>query len=151
MYFTQKLFQALLFVALSPGLISISCAAPPVRNKVLEEVLVIEKNGQPVIEVQFSFPLRYLSHFPQKRGGELHIRLRPVRIPASDLDAAFKREGVVPEYAEAAAVGDVIYEGDAEGGPYLTVIFTRPVTYEVIPGSDYRSMRIIILPLDQGL
>ena len=114
----------------------------------LEEVLVIEKYGQPVIEVQFSFPLRYLSHFPQEGGEELRIRLRPVRIPSSDLDAAFKREGVVPEYAEAAAVSDVIYEGDVQGGPYLTVIFTQAVTYEVIPGSDYRSMKIIILSLD---
>ena len=64
--------------------------------------------------------------------------------PTSDLDAVPRRESVIPEYAGAASVDEVIYEGDIEGGPYLTVLFRRPVRYHVIPGSDYRSVRIIV-------
>jgi len=123
-------------------------SAPPVRDKVLEEVQVLKNDGQSVIEVQFSFPLRYRSHFPQQSGEELRIRLSPVRIPSSDLNAAFEREGVVPRHAEDVALDEVIYEGDSEGGPYLILNFTRPVSYEVIPGSDFRSMSIVVRSLD---
>jgi len=92
--------------------------------------------------------LRYRSHFPQQRGEQLRISLSPVRIPTSDMNAAFKREGVVPRHAEDVAIDEVIYEGDSEGGFYLIINFTRPVSYEVIPGSDYRSMSILVRSLD---
>ena len=119
-------------------------SAPPVRDKVLEEVDLIQHDGELFIEVLFSFPMRYRSHFPADHGEELRIRLLPVRVPSSDLDAVPRRESVIPEYAGAASVDEVIYEGDIAGGPYLTVRFTRPVRYQVIPGADYRSIRVIV-------
>jgi len=144
----QKILPAILLAALVLFIAAENHSAPPVRDKVLEEVEVLKNNGQSVIEVQFSFPLRYRSHFPQQSGEELRIRLFPVRIPSSDLNAAFQREGVVPRDAEDVAIDEVIYEGDSEGGPYLILNFTRPVSYEVIPGSDFRSMSIVVRSRD---
>ena len=144
----QKVLPVILFATLVLFIASENHSAPPVRDKVLEEVEVLKYDGQSVIEVQFSFPLRYRSHFPQQSGEELRIRLFPIRIPSSDLNAAFKREGVVPRHAEDVALDEVIYEGDSEGGPYLLLNFTRPVSYEVIPGADYRSMGIVVQSLD---
>ena len=119
-------------------------AAPPVRDKILDDVQLVRNDEQLTLKVAFSMPMRYRSHFPQDRGDELRIQLHPVRIPASDLNAVPRREGVVPLYADSAAIDEVIYEGDIEGGPYLTVRFTRPVSYRIIPGSDYRSINIVI-------
>ena len=123
-------------------------SAPPVRDKVLQEVELVQHDGEIVIEVLFSFPMRYRSHFPADKGGELRIRMFPVRVPSSDLDAVPRRESVIPEYAGAGSVDEVIYEGDIEGGPYLTIRFLRPVRYQVIPGSDYRSIRVIVQSVD---
>lgn len=144
----QKFLPALLFAALVVFAVTENHSAPPVRDKVLEEVQVLENDGQFMLEVRFSFPLRYRSHFPQQNGQQLHIRLAPVRIPASDLNAAFRREGVVPRHAEDVAIDEVIYEGDSDGGPYLIVNFTRTVSYEVIPGSDYRSVSIAVRSIE---
>jgi len=119
-------------------------AAPPVRDKILDDVQLVRNDDQLTLKVAFTLPMRYRSHFPQDGGDELRIQLHPIRIPASDLDAIARREGVVPLYADSAAIDEVIYEGDIEGGPYLTVRFTRPVAYQIIPGSDYRSINIII-------
>lgn len=130
--------------ALSLLLASWSYTAPPVRDRVLDEVSLVQSEEELYVEVLFSFPLRYRSHFPEDRARELRIRLQPVRVPASDLDAVPQRESVVPQYADVVSLEEVIYEGDIEGGPYLTVRFTRPVRYQVIPGSDYRSMRIVV-------
>ena len=144
----QKLLPAILFGALVLFVASENQSAPPVRDKVLEHVEVLRNDRQSVIEVQFSFPLRYRSHFPHQSGEELRISLTPVRVPTSDINAAFKREGVVPRHAEDVALDEVIYEGDSEGGPYLILHFTRPISYEVIPGSDYRSVSVVVPSLD---
>jgi hypothetical protein len=144
----QKVILGMLVTVVSLLVATWSYTAPPVRDKVLEEVDLVQRDGEIVIEVQFSFPMRYRSHFPADRGEELRIRLLPVRVPSSDLDAVPRRESVIPEYAGAASVDEVIYEGDIEGGPYLTIRFMRPVSYEVIPGSDYRSVRVIVRSVD---
>ena len=153
-YSTVKSGRTGCHTALAIWLTMLSLAAPAyglaqtVRDKVLEEVSVTADRGEMLVSIRFSFPLRYLEHFPQHMGAELRIRLHPVRVPVSDLHAAHKREAVVPRYAESAAVDEVIYEGDIEGGPYLTVRFVRPVAYQVIPGSDYRSMNVTVRSLD---
>jgi hypothetical protein len=140
----QKVFWGTLFTVFSLLVATWSYTAPPVRDKVLQEVDLVQRDGELVVEVLFSFPMRYRSHFPADYGEELRIRMLPVRVPSSDLDAVPRRESVIPEYAGAASVDEVIYEGDIEGGPYLTIRFTQPVSYQVIPGSDYRSMRVIV-------
>jgi len=121
--------------------------ASPARNKIIESALVQVVDGHAVLEVELSFPFRYQSHFPLETGDELRIRITPARVPASDLNSVFKHEGLVPPNAESAAIDEVVYEGDAAGGPYLTVRFTQPVRYQVIQGNDYRSLSIIIQEL----
>jgi len=122
-------------------------SGPPARDKIIDSALIDIVDGHVILEVELSFAFRYQSHFPQETGDELRIRITPVRVPTSDLDAVFRREGLVPPDADIAVIDEVIYEGDTGGGPYLTVRFTRPVRYEVIQGSDYRSLSIVI----QGL
>lgn len=140
----HKVTWGILVTTISLLVATLSHTAAPVRDKVLDEVSVVRSDGTLYVEVLFSFPLRYRSHFPEQRAQELRVRLQPVRVPASDLDAVPRRESVIPQYADVVSLEEVIYEGDIEGGPYLTVRFTRPVRYQVIPGSDYRSMRIVV-------
>lgn len=121
-------------------------AAPPVRDKILENVSIIHVDGQHIIEVKFPFRVRYQSHFPPDSGTELHIRLQPVRVATSDIEAVFERESVFPRYRDTVSLDEVIYEGDIQTGAQLTLLFTRNVSYEVRPGSDYTKIRIFVLP-----
>ena len=122
-------------------------SGPPARDKIIDSALLNVADGHVILEVELTFPFRYQSHFPLETGKELRIRIIPVRVPTSDLDAVFRREGLVPPDADTAAIDEVIYEGDAVGGPYLTVRFTQTVRYQVIPGGDYRSLSIVIQEL----
>ena len=122
-------------------------SAPPARDKIIDNAQLHSVDGVVVLKVELTFPFRYQSHFPQETGEELRIRISPVRVSTSDLDAVLRREGLVPPDADTAAIDEVIYEGDAAGGPYLTIRFTQPVRYSVVPGSDYRSLSIVIQEL----
>jgi hypothetical protein len=121
--------------------------AQPVRDRIIASALLKIDGEQTLLDVQLTFPFRYLSHFPPETGEELRIRILPVSVPSSDLGAVLRREGVTPPDADIAAIDEVIYEGDSTNGPWLTIRFTRPVRYQVIPGSDYRSVTIAILEL----
>ena len=135
---------SILLAALVIGIGGWALSAAPVRDRVLERVDLNIIDEQVILNVQLSFPFRYLSHFPLDESRELRIRLQPVRVPSSDIGAVSRREGVVPADADSAAVDEVIYEGDIAGGPYLTIRFTGTMRYEVIPGADYRSINILL-------
>ena len=146
---TDKLLRQLLLVVLAATLLAAgwTLSGPPARDRIIESALINVVDGHVVLEVALSFPFRYQSHFPQETGDELRIRIAPVRVPSSDLDAVFKREGLVPPDAETVGIDEILYEGDTAGGPYLTIRFTRPARYQVIPGSDYRRLSIVIQEL----
>ena len=131
-------------IFLTAGLAHPDLRAQPVRDRILDEVYVTVGNGRPTVQVSLTFPFRYLSHFPQESGDELRIRLKPVRVPSSDKDAVFRREGVRPDRADMVGLVEVLYEGDIDGGPYLTLFFNRPVAYQVVPGTDYRHLTVIV-------
>lgn len=139
----RKTFAAVTAIFLTACLARPHLHAQPVRDKILDEVYVTRENDRPAIHVSLTFPFRYLSHFPPEEGAELRIRIKPVRIPISDSDAVFKREGIRPDRADTVGLIEVLYEGDIDGGPYITLIFSRSVTYEVIPGTDYRHLTVI--------
>ncbi|WP_132971873.1 hypothetical protein [Thiogranum longum] len=118
-------------------------------NKVLEEVTIQVVDGKPVLEAKLSFLFSYLGHFPIDEGKELRIRLKPVQVAPVDRESVSGREGISPQGAEQYSVDEVVYEGDVKEGPWLTIHFTRPVHYHVIPGPDYRSIKVFLDPSDQ--
>lgn len=131
-------------ILLTAGLAHPDLRAQPVRDRILDEVYVTLDSGRPTVHVSLTFPFRYLSHFPQHSGDELRIRLKPVRVPISDQDALFGREGIRPDRADMVGLMEVLYEGDIAGGPYITFFFNGPVAYEVVPGTDYRHLTVTV-------
>ena len=125
-------------------LTSASLPAAPVRNKILEEVTVQNNDETPVLQVKLSYVFSYLGHFPPEKGEELRIRVRPVRVAPSDRQSVFLREGLRPLDGEMIAVDEVLYEGDTREGPWVTIRFTRPVHYRVLPDADHRGIQIFI-------
>lgn len=136
----------ILFILLAAFTLSI--LSQPARDRVLEDVTIHHDDGHHVIEIQFPFRVRYQSHFPPRSGSELRIRLQPVSVATADIDAVFKRESVVPRYADVVALDEVIYEGDIDTGAQLTLLFSDRVTYEVIPDPDYTHIRVVVLGIE---
>ena len=118
----------------------------PVRDRILQDVVVTPGEDAAQVTVLFSDVFRYVTHFPHESSDELRIRLEPVRVAMSDFTAVFQREAVRPLDAADADLEEVLYEGDIPGGPYLTLFFARPVTYEVKPGADFRSLTVLVRP-----
>jgi len=118
--------------------------AQPVRERVLDEVLVSETPDAWEIHVGLSFPARYERHFPLKEGAELRVTMQPLAVSAVDQPELADRESVRPRGGEAMGLVEVTWEGDADGGPYVTFEFSHPVSYWVRQGKDFRSLVVTV-------
>jgi hypothetical protein len=116
----------------------------PAGRRIIADVQVNELADQTQISIEFTFPVRYVGHYPENRGNTLEIQLKEVMI--SDVDAAFldRRESIKLPDVESVPLLDISFEGDLPGGPYLTIRFLRPVSYSVTQGNDFRSLLVTV-------
>ena len=119
--------------------------AAPVKDRVIESVDVVDDIHRSEVSINFSFPVRYLKHFPLHKGKELRIRLRPLVVPQVDLDAVFERESMVPHHTELAPLYEVVYEGDfTPEGFYVYLTFNNEMAFGVEQGSNFRSIIVYV-------
>jgi hypothetical protein len=124
----------------------------PARDRLLDCIDVQEGELETRLQINMTIPVRYVSHFPRASGNELRIKLNPIAINPGDRDALFARESLVPVERVQSFLKEVIYEGDIEGGPYLTLLFNRSVHFSVEQGRDSRSIVVrITVPAAQSL
>lgn len=138
------LIKRTILIVLGLLLLSMDTQAQPVRDKILADADIRQESECAFVRVGFNFPVRYVKHFPYEYGEELRIQLDPIAISPVDRDALFKRESMRPPSNEIAALLEIIYEGDMEGGPFLTLLFRRPVAFKVGQGADFRSLMIVV-------
>ena len=119
----------------------------PVRKKILDRLDIHETDAVTTVSISLTTRVRYDSHFPYESGRELRIRITPFGISADDLDDLFKRETLVPFGHDELPLEEVVYEGDIEGGPYITLFFSRCVDFWVEQGRDSRS---VVVYLDEA-
>jgi len=118
--------------------------AQPAIGSLLEEVTVAEQEQGATVRISFSCPVRYVTHFPQDSAAEVRIKLEPFLVCPADSEFVNKRASIVPEFRNAAALTEVTYEGDIQGGPFLSLYFSRPVLFEIFQGPDFRSITVVV-------
>jgi len=119
-------------------------AAEPARNRFLDQVHVTDQGACSVFQVGFTLPIRYVRHFPPDKGDELRIKLDPIAVSPVDQPALGMRESLRPVPNGHVPLLEVIFEGDMEGGPFLTLDFSRAVNFAVRQGTDFRSVIVAV-------
>lgn len=125
-------------------LVMTQAMAQPAGRRIISDVLVTEHAQTTDLRIEFTFPVRYVSHYPEDFGDTIEIQLKEVVISAVDADFLHRRESVRLPETESIPLLDISYEGDLPGGPYLTIRFVSPVSYTVSQGSDFRSLLITV-------
>lgn len=116
----------------------------PVRKKLLDELNVQQGEDVTIIHISLTSPVRYIRHFPYASGDELRIKILLFDMGSDNREARFERETLVPRQADDLPLDEVVYEGDIEGGPYLTLFFNRSVDFGVQQGTDSRSIVVYL-------
>jgi tetratricopeptide (TPR) repeat protein len=133
-------------IGIAGGLLLLSAPALGATLQILtpDDVTITEKGPCATIRVGFSFPVRYVKHFPPVSGAELRIQFEPIAVSPADRKLLFTRRSVRVPRSEIASLVEVVYEGDVAGGPFLTLVFSRPRRFTAEQGGDFRSLVIIV-------
>jgi hypothetical protein len=123
-----------------------SVSAQPAAGQVISGLDIGGPDDCVTIRVSFSFPVRYIEHFPASFGDDLRVRLMPIVVGDADRESVAMRESVRPaSFDDRVPLQEATYDGDASNGPLLTFDFSRPVTFHVEQGDDFRSL-LVVLP-----
>ncbi|MDH5230216.1 MAG: hypothetical protein OEY38_09160 [Gammaproteobacteria bacterium] len=114
-------------------------------NRLLQDVLVYEEGQKNVLQVKFNLPVRYENHFPQGPSDFVQIKIRPVSLSGVQKNEYIGSDTILPGFLEKVPVSDIAYEGDVNGGPFLSLRFSKPVNYQIAEDSSMRSI-LLILP-----
>jgi len=127
-----------ILLAIAVVLIAQLVGSEPVRKKLLDQLDVQSGEEITTIRISLTSRVRYIRHFPYDSGEELRIKITLFDVSHDNREAFFGRETLVP--FDDLSLEEVVYEGDIEGGPYLTLFFSRRVSFEVQQGTDSRSV-----------
>jgi hypothetical protein len=133
-----------LLIMLGVILVAQLVESEPVRKKILDTLEIHEGEAVTKLHISLTTRVRYVRHFPYESGQELRIKITPFDISSDNAEALFGRETLVPYGHENVPLVEVVYEGDMEGGPYLTLFFSRCVEFWVEQGRDSRSIVVYV-------
>lgn len=115
-------------------------------NRVIEDATAEVIDGWcTAVHVEFSFPLRYVSHYPVEGGRYLHVQFDKYAV--SDVDAIASRvnENVRLFGQTTIDIDEVTYDPEFSAGtPYLILEFNETVHANVEPGRDFRSVTLLL-------
>lgn len=94
------------------------------------------------LQVDFASPVRHIGHFPENQGEFLQIKLRAISFHKFNESYSLINTFLQKHEARDHHIVDIRYEGNVPGGPFLTIQFSRPVTYQVNEGEGLRAMLI---------
>ena len=116
----------------------------PVRGRIISDVATVEQPDRTDLNIMFTFPVRYIRHFPEDYGDTVEIQLKDIMVSEIDADLLRRRESVRLPKLSTVPLLDISYEGDLPGGPYLTIRFLASVAFAVKQGSDFRSLTVSV-------
>ena len=118
--------------------------AQTLGDRVLGDVNIAAQGECAVIDVCFNQPVRYVRDFSPHSAGQARTQLLPIVVSPAQSEALFKRESVRLPAGNPAALAEVMYEGNLEGGPFLTLVFNEPVAFQVSQDGDPRRLMIAV-------
>ena len=112
-------------------MVSGTSLAQPVSIGVFDDVRITRTDEGYLVESIFTCPVRYISHFPHTEGDEINIRIDPVPLCDPDSNAESGRGSIRPRSEIKTSLYEVVYDGDINGGPFLTLFFKDTVKFRV--------------------
>ncbi len=114
-------------------------------TRVVEEVEVLSVAEGVEIQINFNFPLRYMTHSPVRAGQLLQVELRSLFAVPEMVELSGR---TVYSWKPSAGrpLRSLTYDGDAPGGPQWLLEFDHEVEYRIKGESDPLRLTILLKP-----
>jgi hypothetical protein len=143
----MKLLWPLMLSGVIVTLVSISSNAQQVATQVLDDIVISRSDYNAIIKVHFKQPFLYMSHSPVKTGDAINVRVAIIERPLSTEDQLVDNESIPLADDKGTGLTEVVYEKNGRNSNYVIFYFENDVSFEVIQGSDHRSLSVVIYGL----
>lgn len=138
LFFTLTVIAAVLFAALSLN----PSNAQQVASNILDDVLIENNDYNAVITIKFKRPVRYISHSPAQTSKTITIHIDIIGgFPVSS-SGRLENESITLD--SDTGLDEVVFETGNRNNNSLLLYFHKKVSYEIIKGSDQRSLSIVV-------
>lgn len=120
--------------------------AQQIATEVLDDVDIQRTSFNAVVKILFKQPLRYLSHSPSHKGETLIIRVNLVSSTGRFANSTLENESI--KVNSDTGLNEIVFEPSDSASSTILLYFNDSISYDVIPGSDQRSLSIVIYGLD---
>ncbi len=120
-------------------------ASAVVEARVVENVDIRQSMGDTVIQINFDFPVQYISHVPNAQGNTVRIQFNVnslTGLSGRDIQILSEKSELTWDHARADMLQEMFWEGGNAVNPVLTLLFNRQVAFEIQSASDQRSITI---------
>jgi len=112
---------------------------------VLSDIKITPRGNDTHIVFDLGIPLHYVKHFPANHGEILQIQLLMENEAGREIHKEVRQgQELAPPPGMDALLVYVTYEEGVPGGPYLTLRFARPVSFNVEAGESLTSLSILV-------
>ena len=84
----------------------------------ISDLLITSDRKEKVIDIEFNGAVRYLGHFPEKKGEILQVKFRTITFDSEKDSYSILKKLQLTGHSKSNYIDDVIYEGDVPGGPF---------------------------------
>jgi tetratricopeptide (TPR) repeat protein len=121
--------------------------ALPVRaeNTLLSSQNVSVQGDDLRVEIRFEQAMNYISHFPEQRGSQLDIKLRPILTAQTGSIMASVEDRLSVGNHAGNPLRDIQYEQDERGNGVLSIQFNHEYDYKIATSRDNQGIDIILL------
>ncbi len=115
--------------------------AQQIAVEILDEVTVTQNNFNSVVKIKFKQPVRYISHNPSNRAQTLNINIELLGT-LNSFNSSPQNESLSLD--PDTGITEVSFETLSRNSNYIIVYFNKEVSFEIIQGSDHRSLSIVM-------
>ena len=113
---------------------------------VLSDIKITPRGNDTHVLFDLGIPLHYVKHFPANQGEILQIQMLMENETGREIHKEVRQgEELAPPPGMDALLVYVTYEEGVPGGPYLTLRFSRPVSFNVEAGESLTTLSVLII------
>lgn len=115
----------------------------PHRHLVTDIVLVRAEGGK-ALDIKFSAPVRFIGSLPKAEGDIVQIRLRPIAVDDFSENVSLLEQYMSEEDGKELFLKEMRYEGNVPGGPFLVLLFSKPVKFTINETDALSGLSIVV-------
>lgn len=125
----MKIVLAVLALLLSGYALGIYSFDP--HRHLVDDVVLVRAEGEKVLDIKFSAPVRFVGSLPKDVGDIVQIRLRAIAVDGFKENISLLEQYMSEEDGKELFLKEMRYEGNVPGGPFLVLRFSKPVRFQV--------------------